>query len=209
MKSIKIYYLDACLELCDKNTKTTGNSGIPVVKFQNKKQIAELWERLQKRENICLITNNIDETIEAFHSYFRCIRAAGGLLQNHRGEWLFIFRNGRWDLPKGKEEEGETPEENALREVTEECGLPGPPASASFLTETFHTYFLEDCPVLKKTTWFRMSLPGPAAMRPQIEEGITRLLWRQPDHLDDIIASTYPSIRDVLTEALRTRTSSC
>ena len=66
MKSIKIYYLDACLELCDKNTKTTGNSGIPVVKFQNKKQIAELWERLQKRENIC----EVRETKQIFFFFY-------------------------------------------------------------------------------------------------------------------------------------------
>ena len=209
MKSIKIYYLDACLELCDKNTKTTGNSGIPTVKFQNKKQIAELWERLQRKESICLIHSSINEMMEALQSFFRCIQAAGGLIQNNRGEWLFIFRNGHWDLPKGKAEEGETPEENALREVTEECGLPGPPTSASFLTETYHTYFLEDTPVLKKTTWFRMSLPEPVAMRPQIEEGITRLLWRKPDQLDDILASAYPSVRNVLAEALGSQTPSC
>lgn len=39
------------------------------------------------------------------------------------GKMLLIQRNGRWDLPKGKVEPGETLLQAALREVEEETGI--------------------------------------------------------------------------------------
>src|SRR4051812_48020306 len=60
---------------------------------------------------------------KAIWKKFTIIRAAGGLVVNDGGEMLFIFRRGKWDLPKGKLEEGEDLEECAVREVEEETGL--------------------------------------------------------------------------------------
>ena len=51
------------------------------------------------------------------------IVAAGGLVWNEKNELLMIFRQGKWDLPKGKLDDGETIEECAVREVVEETGL--------------------------------------------------------------------------------------
>jgi len=48
-------------------------------------------------------SNNINITIMA-----RKIIAAGGLVTNENNELLMIFRRGKWDLPKGKADEGET-----------------------------------------------------------------------------------------------------
>ena len=50
-------------------------------------------------------------------------KAGGGLVYNQKGEVLFIFRNGKWDLPKGGTEKGEEIDETALREVEEETGV--------------------------------------------------------------------------------------
>ena len=50
-------------------------------------------------------------------------KAGGGLVYNQKGEVLFIFRNGKWDLPKGGIEIGEDIEYTALREVEEETGV--------------------------------------------------------------------------------------
>ena len=50
-------------------------------------------------------------------------RAGGGLVYNKNGEVLFIFRNGKWDLPKGGKEKGEKMSYTALREVEEETGV--------------------------------------------------------------------------------------
>ena len=51
------------------------------------------------------------------------IIAAGGLVTNENNELLMIFRRGKWDLPKGKLDKGETIEECAIREVEEETGI--------------------------------------------------------------------------------------
>ena len=50
-------------------------------------------------------------------------KAGGGLVYNKKGDVLFIFRNGKWDLPKGGIEKGEEIRETALREVEEETGV--------------------------------------------------------------------------------------
>ena len=51
------------------------------------------------------------------------IQAGGGLVENEKGEILFMFRRGKWDLPKGKLDPGESLENCALREVKEETGI--------------------------------------------------------------------------------------
>ena len=51
--------------------------------------------------------------------------AGGGKVYNPKNEILFIFRNGKWDLPKGKAEAKETINLTALREVEEETGITG------------------------------------------------------------------------------------
>ena len=50
-------------------------------------------------------------------------KAGGGLVYNKKGEVLFIFRGGKWDLPKGGIEKGEAIETTAMREVSEETGV--------------------------------------------------------------------------------------
>ena len=54
---------------------------------------------------------------------FKVIKAAGGVVQNSQNKYLLIFRRGKWDLPKGKIDKGETIKNAATREVMEETGL--------------------------------------------------------------------------------------
>ena len=51
------------------------------------------------------------------------INAGGGLVADKDGNWLMIYRNGTWDLPKGMQEEGEDIAVTAVREVAEESGV--------------------------------------------------------------------------------------
>ena len=91
----------------------------------------------------------------------RWVRAAGGIVTSDEGRMLLIFRNGRWDLPKGKVEAGETLMRAAVREVQEETGLdrlqPG-----RLVTKTYHVYNLYGGWHLKQTSWFRMTTEGIA-----------------------------------------------
>ncbi len=53
-------------------------------------------------------------TFKSFEKAFRNVRAGGGLVRNSNGEFLLIFRRGKWDLPKGKLDTGETIEDCAF-----------------------------------------------------------------------------------------------
>src|SRR5437868_11884755 len=69
------------------------------------------------------LSESPDASWKIFLSYYTLVEAAGGLVQNNREEFLLIKRLGKWDLPKGKLDYDESPEEAAIREVEEECGI--------------------------------------------------------------------------------------
>jgi ADP-ribose pyrophosphatase YjhB (NUDIX family) len=117
-----------------------------------------------------------DHLLDTFSSCFTVIHASGGLVKNSKDEDLIIFRRGVWDLPKGKAEPGESPEQTALREVQEECHLKGL-KTRRFLITTYHIYFIDDLPILKKTRWYEMIYEGKEKPRPQRKEEITKTIW--------------------------------
>ena len=87
------------------------------------------------------------------------IKAAGGLVKNLNGEYLFIYRNDKWDLPKGKVEKNERVKEAAVREVEEECGIKVDKLGDK-ICKTYHVYINKGDVVLKKTHWFDMKCIG-------------------------------------------------
>lgn len=146
-----------------------------------------------------------DEVFAAFSSRFRLIDAAGGLVSNSRGEYLFIFRRGFWDLPKGKMEPDETPEGCALREVEEECGIHGL-RLGEFICHTYHTYTHKDTEVLKRTWWYQMSYSGNDPLKVQTEEDIEEARWVAPHEMAGYLDKCYASIRAVATSVKRQTT---
>jgi 8-oxo-dGTP pyrophosphatase MutT (NUDIX family) len=106
-------------------------------------------------------------------------------------------RRERWDLPKGKVNRNETFEEAAIREVTEECGLHGLEIVKPLLS-TYHSYFLDDQTILKRTSWFEMLYTGHAEAIPQQDEDITEIRWVDKEALGEITGNTYLAVIDVL-----------
>lgn len=147
------------------------------------------------------ITGKLSDNWERFCSLFQLIEAAGGVVLNSAQEWLFIHRLGRWDLPKGKLEKGEQPEQAAVREVSEECGIPEPEL-LSPIVETYHTYRLNGELILKRTYWYLMRSTEQAKLVPQTEEGITDVRWVNHYQVALLAEDSYGSIRDVLQGAL-------
>jgi ADP-ribose pyrophosphatase YjhB (NUDIX family) len=82
---------------------------------------------------------NAQEIWKEFSSMMKMIEAAGGIVINKDEEILFIYRLGKWDLPKGKLEPNEKLDEAALREVEEETGLKEL-VLENFVNTTFHIY---------------------------------------------------------------------
>jgi 8-oxo-dGTP pyrophosphatase MutT (NUDIX family) len=127
------------------------------------------------------------------------IEAAGGLVKNDDGHYLFIYRNDKWDLPKGKIEKGEKVKVAAVREVEEECGITVSKLGGK-ICKTYHAYVMKGEVVLKKTHWFAMKYKGSEKLKPQLEEGITDVRWFKPNYVDAIVENTFPSILDVLVK---------
>ncbi len=126
------------------------------------------------------------------------IIAAGGLVQNSKGEILLIYRRGFWDLPKGKLDAGELIPECAVREVQEETGLKtiklGP-----FICTTTHNYFDKwlNKDVEKHTHWYTMLSLANETLVPQTEEDIEKIEWVPVNELPQYLLQTYPTIRTV------------
>ncbi len=132
----------------------------------------------------------------------KIIKAGGGLVRNGEGELLLIFRRGKWDLPKGKLDEGETIEACAIREVEEETGVKHL-ALGELISVTWHEYFDKWLgeEVIKETHWFRMDVAGVPALVPQTEEDITAIEWTKKSDLPLRMEESYITIIDVLEES--------
>jgi 8-oxo-dGTP pyrophosphatase MutT (NUDIX family) len=127
------------------------------------------------------------------------IIAAGGLVFNDNNELLMIFRRGKWDLPKGKLDEGETIEDCAVREVKEETGLENV-SMGNFAGITFHEYFeprIND-DVLKESHWYKMHAPGDQPLVPQTEEDIEMIEWVDAKHISEKLQNSYANIIEII-----------
>ena len=141
----------------------------------------------------------IENTAEFIKDY-TMIAAAGGVVINDEGRILLIFRRGKWDLPKGKLEEGELIEDCAEREVKEETGLSDIKLE-KFLLTTYHTYTEKGKSILKDTHWYLFRAHGKQDVNPQTEEDIMEIEWIYPSELPEYTSNTYQLIRDVLRAA--------
>lgn len=126
----------------------------------------------------------------------KIIQAGGGLVENEKGEFLFMFRRGKWDLPKGKLDPGESLESCAIREVEEETGLKNPELKR-FLTVTEHNYVERGVELIKETHWWLMKAASNQKLNPQTEEDITLLRWFGPSEISEVLNNTYPNIIEV------------
>ena len=143
----------------------------------------------------------LEELKKAFFKKFTLVQAAGGLVKNENDETLLIFRRGKWDLPKGKLDKGESLEECALREVEEETGLKklnllGP------LLITYHTYHEGTKFILKESHWYTMKTKSDQQLIPQTDEDIHEIKWVKNEELKQYMKNAFPSIADVLQTGL-------
>lgn len=160
-------------------------------------EIINLFSSSVHIQRLYLTSHNMPLLLNEFKSWFKYIKAGGGIVFNPEGSFLIIKRNGVWDLPKGKLEKGEDLETAALREVNEETGLEGL-VPIQPLVSTYHTYQLKTKWVLKKTRWFEMSYAGEKEPVLESREGITDYKWAKRGDTDFITTNTYGSILDVL-----------
>ena len=151
--------------------------------------------------------DDIEQVWGWFRSGYRFVQAAGGAVTDGQGRLLAIHRLGRWDLPKGKVDPGESMEEAAVREVQEECGL-AQVELVKHLYSSWHTYERKGKQHLKRTDWFLMKADMNEVLAPQTEEDIDAVKWIDTEEMTEVKRDTYASILPVITaweEALRDR----
>jgi len=203
---IKIYFNDKPLFLCNEMTAeikeyARHDDAVLIDEFSHPAVNSMIHEmRLPKVHAGIFIHSDLEVLRKAFWKKFTLVKAGGGLVKSGEGKFLFMFRRGVWDLPKGKLDPGETIEQCAVREVMEETGVSGVTLEAPLLV-TYHTYDESGKHILKETHWFRMAAPAPGELKPQLEEQITELRWVAPAEMAQLLKHTFPSIKDVIRTA--------
>ena len=126
-------------------------------------------------------------------------KAGGGLVYNKNGEVLFIFRNGKWDLPKGGKEKGEKMKATAMREIEEETGV-NKLKIVKKLQKTYHVFRRNGKYKLKITHWFEMKTDFNSIPIGQIEEGIEKVAWLNPAQIEQALKNSYENIKLLFQE---------
>ncbi|MGC8804142.1 MAG: NUDIX hydrolase [Bacteroidales bacterium] len=193
----KVFFNDSLL-LVTANNPTEQN--IEIRSFTSPVQVEEWIASAQKSaEPIrwALLTDQPRQAWAQVLNHFPFIEAAGGLVNNQNGKYLFIYRRKRWDLPKGKVDAGEVPQQTALREVEEETGL-SPLVILKFLTHTYHIYLLKERFTLKRTHWYLMQYGGNKSPIPQTNEDIERVEWMALDDFTRMSEPTFGTVLEVI-----------
>ena len=136
-----------------------------------------------------------EEKIEKFlRKKLPFVEAAGGLVYNDKREILFIYRNDKWDLPKGHIESGEGAEAAAIREVEEETGVRNLKVTR-FITKTYHVFKRNDKFKLKATYWYEMHTDFKGELKPQKNEGIKKAKWKNYEKSQKALQNSYENIK--------------
>jgi len=200
---IKIYFNDKPLFLCDAVDETLQpyihHDDAVFIDELNSHTVKSMIHEMEQPEVHAGVFYHagLSELKKAFYKKFTLVIAAGGLVQNEKKEILMIFRRGKWDLPKGKLDKGETLEDCAVREVEEETGLQQVKL-LSPLTVTYHTYHEGTRFILKESHWYNMKVSGDQKLVPQTEEDIQEIKWVKAVDLPKYMKVAFPSVVDVL-----------
>ncbi len=200
---IKIYFNDKPLFLCDQiNSELESFVHHDDAVFIDELSSPAVNSMIHEMQSVKIhagifLHEDLEKLKQAFWKKFIIIQAGGGLIENEHQEILFMIRRGKWDLPKGKLDSGESIEECALREVTEETGLTGV-ALKEFLLTTYHTYSENGKHILKESYWYRMLSNSREKLVPQSEEDIQEVKWLKRENLQEVWNNTYPSVKEVI-----------
>jgi 8-oxo-dGTP pyrophosphatase MutT (NUDIX family) len=205
--NIQIYFNNKFIELSSNDIQNSQNQAIKksYLLNDNKLNFNKIIDEFlfdPSNDNIKIVSSDLNSLLELFKFKFYYIEAAGGFIEKDN-EFLFIHRQGIWDLPKGKLEKGETIINAAIRECEEECGIKQLTITKQ-LSSTFHLYKYKKGFALKQSYWFYMKSDYSKKLTPQLEEDIDEVKWFSKHEIETIIIKhTYYTIRDVINEALQ------
>ncbi|MBR2026599.1 MAG: NUDIX domain-containing protein [Alistipes sp.] len=187
----KIFFTDKALILTDTPVEVEGAVRLPSSEL-SKANVLKIFETTN---SIIVCDEAIEAVKERFFGEFKYVLAAGGVVHNERGESLMIYRNHRWDLPKGHVDGEESDEECAVREIAEETGVEGAKI-VRFLCNTLHSFDVYGVWEIKRTAWYELEA-DTTETKPQAEEGISCAKWCSEEEVAENLKATYPTIREV------------
>ena len=155
------------------------------------------WQEEEEDFDLCFYGTDPEVMLRYLKEFYTYVEAAGGVVKNPKGDYLFIKRFGIWDLAKGKIEKKETPPVAAIREVEEETGIKNP-AIVKPIANSWHIYPWKETTVLKQTYWFLMESNFKGKLIPQTKEDITEARWLKPADAVVALQSSYRSLRESL-----------
>ncbi len=188
----QIFYRDKPIVISDTKSDKKNVHNIKYKDFNLKKALKNLSKN--SISSIRIIGKDKEKLLNKFLKLLPKITAAGGKVINLKGEILFIYRNNKWDLPKGKAEDNEIIADTAIREVKEETGI-AKLVITKPLEITYHIFKKNNTYRIKVTYWFEMKSIGDNQLTPQIEEGIIRAEWINSLEIDKIKKKCYANIR--------------
>ena len=186
-----IYFLDKHLILTDTAVEIEEYYRMPSSELSR----ANVLKIFEIANTVVVIDRMIEYYIEQFFSEFKYVEAAGGLVENERGETLMIYCYRHWDLPKGHIDEGEKADETAVREIAEETGVAGA-KNVRFLCNTLHAYGVYGEWELKQTSWY-LCTASNCPTKAQKEEDIAVAKWCSAEEVEENLLHSYPTIRNV------------
>ena len=196
----KVFFNQKPLILTNEIQEFSDTEPFIFIKYSSARQILKALKST-KNSKVYLYHKNIDKLWKTFLKQFPVVEAAGGLVERTDNKFLFIFRNDKWDLPKGGVEKNELIIEAAKREVMEETGV-GDLIVQNQLSETYHIFKKGKRYRLKKTYWFKMSTNYTGQLQPQIEEGISKTEWVSKVGIEGFLDDAFENIRIIVFEVL-------
>lgn len=159
-------------------------------------KIAKVIRQLNKSsiKEVRLIHKDKDKLLKKFLKKLPNVIAGGGKVYNENGEVLFIYRNDKWDLPKGKAEKKESIKETAIREVSEETGVDGLEIIKPLET-TYHIFKRNGRYKIKITYWFEMKTTFKGKLIAEEKEGITKVEWLNAKEINKAMENSYANIK--------------
>ena len=184
----KVFLNDRLIILSTQKDFGSGFTSMPIKKTNLQKVLNKVESG--KLKNLNLYHKKEEKLLKHLKKKLKTVIAGGGLVINKNGEILFIYRKGRWDLPKGKTEKNETIEESAVREVIEETQVKDLIVK-KLIQPTYHIIKSNDSYKLKETFWFEMHTPYTGELKPETSEDIEQAVWKDLEGTKSALMDTY------------------
>lgn len=188
----KVFLNDVPIILSTQKNIGSRYTSYPIKKVDFEQLIKDILNK--KIHFIHLYHKKEEKLLHHLTKKLKVITAAGGMVFNDNKEILFIYRKGRWDLPKGKVDKGESLEEGAMREVEEETGVKNLKIE-NYIDTTYHILKRNGKYKLKETYWYKMHTNYDGKLIPQTKEDIKKAKWKNFEKSQKALVKSYENIK--------------